>query len=305
VRKEESVRQLLGQVRERTLEGYEHQEVPFEKLVEELQPERDLSRQPLFQVMFGLQNMWLQGEGRGRLKLGGLELSAMKEKQEEVTAKFDLMLLVQESEEGLGGVLEYNRDLFDRESVERMVKRWERVLEQVVEDVERPIGRIVLLEEEERKSMEEGWKGAERGEEIGNERTSYTEMVAEEARRNPEARAVVEDGEELSYGEMNEEGNRWGGYLRKKGVRGGSRVGVQVGRWREGIVITLGVLKIGGVVVWLGEDEPEKRLEKIVRGSESELVITSSGSSRREAGEGLWKRLEEIGVKVLRLEEVR
>ena len=313
VRREEKVRDLLRQVRERTLEAYEHQEVPFEKLVEEMQPERDLSRQPLFQVMFGLQNMWLQG-GEGvegeRLKLPGLEVWAMKEKQEEVTAKFDLMLLVQEGEEGLGGVLEYNMDLFDRESVEQMVERWERVLEQVVEDVERPIRGIVLLGEEERKRMEEGWRGAE----SKKERESYAEMVAREGRRRPEARAVVEEREELSYGELNREGNRWGRYLRKKGVRGGRRVGVQVGSWREGIVITLGVLRCGGVVVWLGEDEPEERLEKMVRGSECGIVITSRGiSGKREEAKGreererggVWRRLEKSGVEVLRVEEVR
>ena len=269
VKREERVRDLLVQVRERTLEAYEHQDVPFEKLVEELQPERDLSRQPLFQVMFGLQNMWLQGEvgdeegvEEGKLKLPGLELSGMKEKQEEVTSKFDLMLLVQEGEEGLGGILEYNVDLFDRESVERMVERWERVLEQMVEGVDRPIGGIELLGEEERRRMEEGWRGADRGE----ERKNYEEMVGREGRRRPEARAVVEEGEELSYGELNREANRWGRYLRKKGIRGGSRVGLQVGTWHEGIVITLGVLKCGGVVVWLGEDEPEKRLEQMVKG---------------------------------------
>ena len=311
VRKEERVRELLRQVRERTLEAYEHQEVPFEKLVEELQPERDLSRQPLFQVMFGLQNMWMQGEGAESegLKLPGLEVRAVKEKQEEVTAKFDLMLLVQEGEEGLGGVLEYNVDLFDGESVERMVERWERVLEQVVEDVERPIGGMELLGEEERRRMEEGWRGAERESERGEERESYVEKVCSQSRRRPEARMVVEDGEELSYGEMNREGNRWGRYLRKKGVRGGSRVGLQVGRWREGIVITLGVLKCGGVVVWLGEDEPGKRLEQMVRGSESGIVITSRDESGERAGEdereGVWRRLEESGVEVLRVEEVR
>ena len=185
VRKEERVRELLRQVRERTLEAYEHQEVPFEKLVEELQPERDLSRQPLFQVMFGLQNMWMQGEGAESegLKLPGLEVRAVKEKQEEVTAKFDLMLLVQEGEEGLGGVLEYNVDLFDGESVERMVARWERVLEQVVEDVERPIGGMELLEEEERRRMEEGWRGAERESERGEERESYVEKVCSQSEK--------------------------------------------------------------------------------------------------------------------------
>ena len=232
----------------------------------------------------------------------GLELAAVKEDHEEVMAKFDLMLLVQEEgERGLGGVLEYNRDLFDRESVERMVKRWERVLEQVAEDVERPIGGMVLLGEEEKRRMEEGWRGAERKREAGEEEESesYVEKVAGVGRRNPDKRAVVEDGEELSYGELNREGNRWGRYLRKKGVKAGSRVGLQVGTWRDGIVITLGVLKCGGVVVWLGEDEPEKRLEQIVTKSESELVITSSER------EGVWRKLEESGVEVLRVEEVK
>ncbi|HEX3153065.1 MAG TPA: amino acid adenylation domain-containing protein, partial [Candidatus Angelobacter sp.] len=159
--------ELLRQVRERTLGGYEHQDVPFEKLVEELQPERDLSRQPIFQVMFGLQNLGLEGEGsRGEKEeeqrgAGGLRVEGLEGAEEEVASKFDLMLLVWESERGIRGTVEYNRELFERGTVERMMRGWELVLEQVGEDGGRRISGIRLLSEAEEREVERGYVGEE------------------------------------------------------------------------------------------------------------------------------------------------
>ena len=154
--------------REVTLEAYEHQDVPFEKLVEELQPERDLSRTPLFQVMLVLQNLGMVesravGNGGEQLELVGVKLEPLDFESEAVAAKFDLMLLVGESGEGIEGLLEYNTDLFDRETVERMVRRWELVLEQVVEMREggQHVGEIALLTAEERRQVAEEWSGTE------------------------------------------------------------------------------------------------------------------------------------------------
>src|SRR5229473_444132 len=143
-----SVRELLGRVREVCLGAYTHQDLPFERLVEDLNPKRDLSREPLFQVKLVLQNAPF-----GELRMGGMELAGVP--QEGVTAKFDLTLSVNENEEGLRGVVEYATDLFERETVERMLRHWERVLEEMVGKPEGRISELKMLREEERQQVVE------------------------------------------------------------------------------------------------------------------------------------------------------
>jgi hypothetical protein len=139
MRGEWSFRELLGEVRERTLEAYEHQDVPFEKLVDELEVERDMSRTPLFQVAMVLQNA-----GQEELQLGGLEVEEYSLAEENRTAKFDLTWGLWESGRGLQGGVEYNTDLYERETVARMVERWQGVLEQGVENAEKRLREISL-----------------------------------------------------------------------------------------------------------------------------------------------------------------
>ena len=139
-------RELLGHVRETALEAYAHQDLPFEKLVEELQPERSLSHSPIFQVMFHLQNALTEG-----LSLSGLSMSPLD--VETQTAKFDLLLTMVESEEGLAGRLNYNTDLFDAATVARMAKHFERLLEAAVSNPDEQVSRLRLLIDSEKNRL--------------------------------------------------------------------------------------------------------------------------------------------------------
>ena len=141
--------ELLRRVRSTCLEAYAHQDLPFEKLVEELQPERNLNRTPLFQVMFVLQNA-----PRQAMELAGLSLGTMVGDRK--TAKFDLTLSIVDKEEGLDGWLEYNSDLFEEETIKRMLGHYQVLLEGVVANRERPISRLPLLTEGERQQMLRG-----------------------------------------------------------------------------------------------------------------------------------------------------
>jgi non-ribosomal peptide synthetase component F len=144
------VLELLGRVRETCLGAYGHQDLPFEKLVEELQPERDLSRTPLFQVMFVLQNAPMGG-----LKLGQAELTPLE--FEQGTAKFDLTLSMAEGPEGIGATLEYNRDLFDGSTVARMLGHLRNVLEGMVANPEGRVAELELMSVAEREEVLERW----------------------------------------------------------------------------------------------------------------------------------------------------
>jgi non-ribosomal peptide synthetase component F len=139
---EPSFRELLGRVREATLGAYAHQELPFEKLVEELQPERSLSHTPLFQVMFLMQNA-----GREVLRLEGLELSAVGVERE--TAKFDLLLAMSETERSLDVTVEYNVELFEGSTISRMMESFQKLLEAVTQDAEQPVTNLRLLLDKE------------------------------------------------------------------------------------------------------------------------------------------------------------
>ncbi|HET7231076.1 MAG TPA: amino acid adenylation domain-containing protein, partial [Longimicrobium sp.] len=243
-------RETLGRVREVTLGAYENQEVPFERLVEELQPERSLSHSPLFQVMFTLQNA-----GGGGSALPGLRVSGVG--AELGSAKFDLSLALAATARGLLGALNYNTDLFERSTVERMLGHLERVLEQVAADADVRLSRLDLLGEAERTLVLEEWNRTETEYPTGR---CIHELVEAQAARTPGAVAVVAEEAELTYGELNERANRLARHLVRLGVGSEARVGVCLERGIEMVVSLLAVLKAGGAYVPLDPAYPAERL---------------------------------------------
>jgi amino acid adenylation domain-containing protein/non-ribosomal peptide synthase protein (TIGR01720 family) len=262
--------QLLAHVRERTLEAYEHQDVPFEKLVDELQPERDLSRQPFFQVMFALQKAT-----EAELQLPGLRLAPMQSGDETQTSKFDMLLLLEEGSRGIQGPLEYTPDLFDQSTIETMVRRWLLILEQVVQNAAKPVSQISILRDNERQALARGWSGPEKT----DRRDHVCALIARHAEQRPQATALVTEGQELTWRALDRKSNQWGHYLLKQGISRGVPVAVCLSNAADLVITSIGVLKCGGVLVGLDPQEPATRLGLMLQNSRAVLVITEKPQS--------------------------
>ena len=261
---EMSFRQLLGSVRETTLEAFTHQDLPFEKLVEEIQPERTLSHTPLFQVVFSLQNV--SGE---RLQLPGLSLSSLGGGPD--TAKFDITLFIGESPEGLVGLINYNTDLFDRSSIRSIVRQFETMLESIVADPGQPISRLAVMTREEKLELLELHGG------IAPEYRAAEclhEVFEKQAERTPDAVAVVFNNERLSYRELNCRANQLAHYLKNLGVGPESLVAICLDRSIEMVVGILGILKAGGAYVPLDPAYPRQRLSYILNDTGARVLLT-------------------------------
>jgi amino acid adenylation domain-containing protein len=269
-----SFRQVLGRVREATLGAYEHQEVPFEKLVAELQPERSLSHTPLFQVMFTLQNA-----GGGGGALAGLEASGAGAAME--IARFDLSLELAAAAQGLRGGLNYSTDLFERGTIVRMLGHLERVLEQVAADADVRLSRLELLGEAERALVLEAWNRT--AAEVPANRCVH-ELFAEQAARAPGTVAVVFAGAELTYAELDARANRLAHYLRALGVGPEVRVGLCVERSLDMVVSVLAVLKAGGAYVPLDPGYPAERLAFMLRDAAVPVLLTLSTLEQKLPG---------------------
>jgi amino acid adenylation domain-containing protein len=243
-------RQLLRQVREATLGAYEHQEAPFEKLVEELQPERSLGHNPLFQAFFALQN--LDGEP---LRLPGLAVGEVP--MEGAKAVFDLSLFLSRGPAGLEGALVYAADLFEPATAERMARHLESLLAAAAADPARPVSRLPLLSAEERETVVARWSGA--GEAFPVSGPIHRRFEARAAAR-PDATAVTCEGAALTYGELNARANRLARHLRVLGVGPESRVGLVAERSPELVAGILAILKAGGAYVPLDPAYPADRL---------------------------------------------
>ncbi|HEY6802402.1 MAG TPA: amino acid adenylation domain-containing protein [Pyrinomonadaceae bacterium] len=247
---DENFSSLLARVREVCLGAYAHQDVPFEKLVEELRPERDLSRSPLYQVKLVLQNA-----PGGPLELPGLSLSRVGG----VTpmARWDLLLTLSESDEGLVGSWSYSSDLFDEDTIARLTTHYGRILQTVAEDTERSLAQLEMLTTLERRQLLEEWNDTERLQEIP---VFIHELFVEQVERTPDADALIFGAESLSYRELNNRTNQLAHYLRDLGVGPEVIVGVCMERSVEMVIAILGVLKAGGVYLPL---DPEHPLERI------------------------------------------
>ncbi|HEU4560861.1 MAG TPA: amino acid adenylation domain-containing protein, partial [Longimicrobium sp.] len=245
-----SFREVLRQVREVTLGAYEHQEVPFEKLVAELQPERSLSHSPLFQVLFTVQDAGGRGDALPGLKVSGVG-AAME------VAKFDLALDLAATPRGLLGGLTYSTDLFERGTVERMLGHLARMLEQVAADADVRLSQLELLGEAERALVLEEWNRTEA--EYPADRCIH-ELFEVQAARTPGAVAVRFEEASLTYAELNAGANQLAHYLRRRGVGPEVRVGLCLERGLDMVVSILAVLKAGGAYVPLDPAYPADRL---------------------------------------------
>jgi amino acid adenylation domain-containing protein len=276
-------RELLGRVREVCLDAHAHQDLPFEKLVEELQPERDPSRTPLFQVMFTLQNA-----PRAALSMAGLEVSGMA--VDRATAKFDLSLSMGETERGLQGTLAYSAGLFDAATIARLARHYRTLLEGVVADPERRLSELPLLTEEERQQILVEWNAT--ASDYPRERCVH-ELFEAQVERTPEAVAVACEGQHLTYRELNWRANQLAHHLRRLGVGPEVPVGICVERSLEMLVGLLGILKAGGAYVPLDPTCPLERLAFVLNDTRVPLLLTQ---------ERLVSRLPAHAVQVVRLD---
>ncbi len=256
-------RELLGRVREVTLQAYAHQEVPFEAVVEEVQPARSLSYTPIFQVMLALQNARAP-----QLALPGLTLERLELLTN--TAKFDLTLLLEEEAEGLSGLLEYSTDLFDGATIQRLLGHFQTLLETVVANPDQRLSDVVILSKTEEQQQLVEWNETARA--YASERT-MVELFEEQVGRSPGAVAVVYEEEELSYEELNSRANRLAHYLRRRGVVAGTLVGVYAERSLELLVGLLGVLKAGAAYLPLDLGWPPERVEFVLREAAVGVVL--------------------------------
>ena len=244
-----SFRELLARVRETALGAFDHQELPFERLVEELRPERSPTHNPLFQTMFALQNA-----PREPLRLEGIAASPIDVAPR--LAKFDLALYASETPDGVRTTWEYNTALFDAPRIERMARHFAILLAGIAADPGRPVSSLPMMEASERRTIVDVWAGA---------RAAYppvpvTALFEEQAARRPDAPALDFRGGRWTYAELNAQANRIAHALRAHGVRPGSRVGLALERSPAMIAALIGIGKAGGAYVPLDPEYPEERL---------------------------------------------
>ncbi|HVS00258.1 MAG TPA: amino acid adenylation domain-containing protein, partial [Thermoanaerobaculia bacterium] len=265
-------RGLLGQVRTTALDAYAHQDVPFERIVEELVPERDLSHSPLFQVVFALQNAPAE-----RLEIPGLVLTPGT--VDNRVTRFDLGLSLHDRADGFAGSLEHNTDLFDPATAAHLLSRLETLLEGIVEDPDRVVAELPLLRAAERQQVLR---------EHNDTRSEYTReaslpaLFAAVAKTSPEAPAVVDD-EVWSYGRLDKASNRLARYLVSLGVRPGDRVGVAMERSADLLVALLAVLKTGAAYVPLDPGYPDERLAFLLEDTGAGVVLVHGRTRERLA----------------------
>ena len=256
--------ELLQRVRQVAMEAYSHQDAPFEQVVEALQPERNLSYSPLFQVMFVLLNT-----PPGKLELPGLSSTPLQ--IENPTAKFDLTLLMTESEQGVSGSLEYNSDLFEQPTITRMVGHFVTLLEGIVANPEERISQLPLLTQPEQQQLFGEWNNTQAN--YPSDKCIH-QLFEEQCLSTPDAVAVVFNNQQLTYHQLNCRANQLAHYLCSLGVKADTLVGLCVERSLEAIVGILGILKTGGAYVPLDPEYPTERLRFMLEDAQVKVLLT-------------------------------
>ncbi len=264
-----SLREVLRRSRESALEAYAHQDLPFETLVEALQPVRAMSYTPLFQVMLALQNT-----PQREFALPGLEAAEIEESHRTGTARFDLTLDLEETPRSLAGSLEYATDLFDPSTVARWARSFASLLAAAIaapSSLAQAVLELPLLDASERQQLVVEWNDTDG---VGGTAVRIQELFERQAARRPAAPAVSGQGMTLAYGELEARANRLAHHLRSLGVGPETRVGLCVERSPEMVVALLGILKTGGAYVPLDPHHPAERLALVLGDSAPAVLVT-------------------------------
>ena len=256
-------RELLERVFSVVLDAQAHQDVPFEKIVEQLQLERSLSYTPLFQVMFALHNAPMQKVDSPGLKLTSVEA-------EHTTARFDLTFELFERNGNISGALEYSTDLFDAATITRLLAHYERLLSAIVDNPEQKILELPLLSEVEERQLLYDWN--EVGQQAEPERLLH-ELFEQQVERTPDQVALVFEDEKLTYGELNERAEQLAQQLRELGVGPEVLAGIFMERSIEMVVAILGILKAGGAYLPLDPSYPPERLRLIIEAAKPAVIV--------------------------------
>ncbi|TCP57970.1 amino acid adenylation domain-containing protein [Tumebacillus sp. BK434] len=271
-----SFREVLQRVKKSALAAFEHQEVPFEKLVEELQPERDLSVSPLFQVLFVLQNAPL-----ANLELKGLEWSLLD--LHSGTAKFDLTLSMSETADGLQGELEYKTDLFERATMERMGGHFGNLLAAVLQDPSRPVSEVPFLSDAELEQLLVDFNSTDKD---YPQEHGLHELFERQVERTPDSIALIDGDTRLTYAELNARANQIASHLAAKGIAPGKLVGLYMNRSAALVTALLAVLKTGAAYVPLDPNYPAERVLFTLEDASVALLITETAHADRLQGHG-------------------
>ena len=270
--------ELLEQVKQTSLDAYEHQDLPFEKLVEELQPERNLSYPPIFQTLFTLQNYPMS-----KLKLPGLTLTMSG--REEAVAKFDLSLEITEIDEalahtlerdcepGLGTTWEYNTDLFDSATIIRMKQHYLTLLEAIVANPQQKVDQLPILTADEKQQILVDWNNTQK--EYPKDLCIH-QLFENQVAKTPDAVAVKFAETELTYAELNNRANKLAHYLQSLGVKPEVLVGIYINRSLDMLVGLLAILKAGGAYVPLDPIYPRDRIKYMLDDAQVQVLLTES-----------------------------
>lgn len=260
-----SFRELLRNVRNVTLEAYSNQDVPFEKIVEELNLERDMSRNPLFQMFFSLQDTPVP-----EARLSGMSISSIDIEGD--TARFDLSVDINDSGSGLDVNFEFNTDLFDAEYIKRMAGHYTYLLENLTENFETQINKFDILSSEESKTLLEGWNNTR----MDFECDLWIRLFEDRVSINPHAVAVVKGDEQLSYSDLNTRANRLANYLAAQGVGPETIVGIYMERSIDMLTALVGVHKSGGAYLPMDPVFPKDRLEYMLKNAQVPVILTDT-----------------------------
>lgn len=257
-------RELLSRVKIKLLAAYAHQDLPFEKLVSELQSDRDLSHSPLYQVMFSFSH-----EPDFSLHMSGLQTTALK--TDITRTRFDLSIHLTDDMDGLKGTFEFNSDLFNKATIGRMAGHYQRMLEGIVVDPDQRLSELPLLTEAEQHQLLVQWNDT--ATDYPRDRFIH-ELFEEQAEKTPEATAVVFEDQHLTYGELNAKAGRLAVYLKKQGVGPDVLVGICVERGLDMFIGILGILKAGGAYLPLDPSFPHDRLAIMIEDADPKIVLT-------------------------------
>ena len=259
-----TVRELLKQVRGTVLDAYAHQDLPFEKLIEELQPERDLTHSPMFRVILVVQNAPHESVG-----FPGLDVTSFIDHHK--ISRFDLALYAWETSGGIRGTIDFDTDLFDRSTIERFCERFIVLLEQISSSPDANLSNLTLMTPADRQQVLVAWSGS--GQTALVDRCVHR-LFEEQAAETPGAVALVYEGQKINYRELNERANQLAHYLQNLGAGPEMRVALCMDRGPEMIIGLLAVLKAGGAYLPLDANYPTERLTFMLEHAQATLLLT-------------------------------